>query len=50
MTFQELAVVLKKLAKTEQKQDEYQSNFVKSGVKQNADASAFVPGTSSAKI
>ena len=38
MTSRELAVVLEKLAKIEQKQDEYQSNFLySSGVNENAD-------------
>ena len=50
MTSQELAVVLEKLAKIEHKQDEYQSNFLNSpSVNENADASAFVSGTSSGK-
>ena len=50
MTSRELAVVLEKLAKIEHKQDEYQSNFLSSsGVNKNADASAFVSGTSSGK-
>ena len=43
MTSRELAVVLEELAKIEQKQDEYQSNFCNSsGVNENADAPAFV--------
>ena len=51
MTSQELAVVLEKLAKIEQKQDEYQSNFLNSSSvnENNADAPAFVSGTSSGK-
>ena len=50
MTFREFAVVLEKLAKIEHKQDEYQSNFSRSsGVNENADAPAFVSGTSSGK-
>ena len=50
MTSQELAVVLEKLAKIEQKPDEYESNFLNSsGVDENADAPAFVSGTSSGK-
>ena len=50
MTSRELAVVLEKLAKIEQKQDEYQSNFLNSsGVNENADVPAFVSGTSSGK-
>ena len=50
MTSRELAVALEKLAKIEQKQDEYQSNFLNlSGVNENADAPAFVSGTSNGK-
>ena len=50
MTSRELAVVLEKLAKIEHKQDEYQSNFLNSSsVNENADASAFVSGTSGDK-
>ena len=50
MTSRELAVVLKKLAKIERKQDEFQSNFKNSsGVNENADAPAFVSSTSSGK-
>ena len=50
MTSRELVVVLEKLAKIEQKQDEYQLNFFNSsGVNENADAPAFVSGTSSDK-
>ena len=50
MISRELAVILEKLAKIEQKQDEYQSNFLNlSGVNENADAPAFVSGTSSGK-
>ena len=50
MTSWELAVVLEKLDKIEQKQDEHQSNFINStGVNEKADASAFVSGTSNGK-
>ena len=50
MTSRELAVVLEKLAKINQKQNEYQSNFLNSsGVNENADTSAFVSGNSSGK-
>ena len=50
MTSRKLAVVLEKLAKIEHKQDEYQSNFFNSSsVNENADASAFVSGTSGDK-
>ena len=45
-----MGVVLEKLSKIEHKQDEYQSNFFNSsGVNENADAPAFVSGTSSGK-
>ena len=50
MTSRKLAVVLEKLDKIEQKQDEHQSNFINSlGVNENTDASAFVSGTSNGK-
>ena len=50
MTSQELAVVLEKLAKIGQKQDGYWSNVLNSsGVNGNADAPAFVSGTSIGK-
>ena len=50
MTSRELAVVLEKLAKIEQKQVEYKSNFLNSSaVNENADAPAFVSDTSSGK-
>ena len=50
MTSQELAVVMEKLAKIEQKQDECQSNFLNSlGANENPDASAFVSSTSSGR-
>ena len=43
-----MAVVLDYLAKIEQKQDKYQSNFLNSsGVNENDDAPEFVSGTSS---
>ena len=50
MTSWKFAIVLKKLAKIEQKQDEYQSIFLNSSVvDENASASTFASPTSSGK-